>query len=202
MIETISSPVTFLLGAAAVSILFVLMRALHRSVSRTSSPSPRPDPKLAVQREAKAIEDKSDTAFYTYLRGAGYLISPFALPVGAASIAAGKAGAAFQNQLNLRTEKMPYSWLSDAEADASEEGKIYLGKNVTTDGLISIHHALKWMELEAGLSAKAHVVAPDSAHRRVVEAYENSRPLAKVKSAAQSLSGKLPFVRDKKKDGA
>ncbi len=149
----------------------------------------RVDARSVASTKQNQVVGEADTTYYQWLRGAGYVISPVALPVGMMAIAAGKAGAALQAQLNLRNEFMDRTWLLAAEAQSTAEGKIFLGKSLSKDGLISVHDAMKWVELESSLRA-AHQPAcgENTAEGRLLAAYVASKPINRIKSFVSTIS--------------
>jgi hypothetical protein len=113
------------------------------------------DSKVVVKNMIDKVSCESDPMEFQWLRGAGYAIAPFALPVGGAAVVAGNLAHSIKNGFNIRKTKMPQDWYEVVLKESSADGKVYLGNLLKEQGYVSVYQASKWLESENKLKNPA-----------------------------------------------
>lgn len=113
------------------------------------------DSKVVVKNMIDKVSGESDPIEFQWLRGAGYAIAPFALPVGGAAVVAGNLAHSIKNGFNIRKTKMPQDWYEGVLKESSADGKVYLGNLLKEQGYVSVYQASKWLESENKLKNPA-----------------------------------------------
>jgi hypothetical protein len=167
--HTTGLPILFLIALVAsalgmVNILFGYPRQRERRQVNRSA-------KRTAEQMVGTIAYESDELAFKWLRGAGWAVAPFALPVGAAAILAGNIALATKNGLNLRKARMPESWVNQVALESSLEGKRYLGGKLKKQGYITVAQAAAWLELEAQQKAASYRT-PSVAGEQLIAAYD------------------------------